>query len=119
MDSLMRAGLISDLNPFPGPHTNFNIPSVYTEAIVGPYGNSIKQIFQKSGGCYIHILRDETADGERVFQLSCPTPDPDKVNRCKQEIMNVVDCVQKYAQAEGLNMVEHKLVIEYLLKEMK
>jgi hypothetical protein len=58
---------MTDLNPFPGPHTNFVIPSVYTEAIVGHHGQMIKQIFQKSSGCYVHIPRDETANGERIL----------------------------------------------------
>lgn len=44
-DSYWRSCCISDLNPFPGPHSAFAIPSVYTEAIVGPFGNTIKLIF--------------------------------------------------------------------------
>jgi hypothetical protein len=42
-------GSLNDYNPFPGPYTNFAIPSVYTEAIIGLYGNTIKQLFNRSG----------------------------------------------------------------------
>ena len=83
-DSLRSMGA-SDVNPFPGPHTMVPIQAIFSDVIVGQSGQTIKQIFQKTG-CYIFVPRDEIG-GERILQIS---GSPDTVDRCRIELFATV-----------------------------
>jgi len=92
---------VGEINPFPGPHTLLPIPAVYSEAIIGHQGLTIKQIFSRTF-CYIFVPREEQNE-ERVFQLS---GSPDAVERCSLEIMSIVTEVQEFCNEKGETVSE-------------
>lgn len=51
--------LIGEVNPFPGPYVNYVIPNAITDIIIGQNGQTIKQLYQKTGA-YIFIPKDIT-----------------------------------------------------------
>ena len=64
-ESLMKVGL-GEQNPFEGPHKSVPIQDVYSDAIIGVFGHSIKALFQRTG-CFVFVPREMNSEGERVF----------------------------------------------------
>ena len=62
---------------------------MYTDAIIGVYGQTLKSMFQKTG-CYIFVPKDVNAKSERVYQLSGTY---DSVERCKLELLHLIQAV--------------------------
>ena len=106
-DSFMRLG-VGEINPFAGPHSQIPVQDIYTDAIVGIHGQTIKSIFQKSG-CYIFVPRD-TVEGNRVFQLSGAI---EAVEKCKMDLIFIIQSVHAYAIQNNLE-ISHEAVLKYL-----
>jgi len=49
--------MIGEVNPFPGPYLFLPIPNHVIDVIIGPNGQTIKTLYQKTGG-YIFIPKD-------------------------------------------------------------
>ena len=64
-ESLLRAGL-GENNPFEGPHRDVPIQDIYSDVIIGVFGNQIKTIYQKTG-CNIFVPGETNKEGERIF----------------------------------------------------
>ena len=87
-ESLLKVGF-GEVNPFMGPHNHLPIQDVYSDAIIGVYGHTIKSLFQKTG-CYIFVPRETNSDGDRIFELSGSF---ESVERCKLELLHLIQVV--------------------------
>ena len=106
-DSFQRLG-VGSVNPFKGPHTQEPVLDVYTDAIIGMHGQTIKSLFTKSG-CYIFVPKD-TVDGHRVYQLSGAA---ESVQKCRLDIICVVQNVSAFIAQHKLELSAES-VLKYI-----
>ncbi|CDW89080.1 kh domain containing protein [Stylonychia lemnae] len=95
--------LKGEVNPFPGPYTNFAISNAIIDIIIGQNGQTIKSLHQKTG-CYIFIPQEVNSSNERVLQLSGPL---ESIEKCKIELLQIIRNVQNFADSTGQKLDNH------------